>query len=182
MEEVPYTTLTDGLTNPVNGRTSATCIQISKEHFTSGVIKSISIPYYQGYEKTGYLCVQMFYDGETEDTTKNLEDCVFSNNTQTQTELTNGSYHGVSTFYFDNLIIPDEYKFVRFMFVENTNICPNGKTAEGCVSFRTKVLHSAATNDFITFDDDDCKIFTGNNNSTNYYAYMNVVKVVSPIN
>ena len=43
-----YSTLTDGFIAPNGGKTGANSIQLTQAHFTSGIIKRIEIPYYEG--------------------------------------------------------------------------------------------------------------------------------------
>lgn len=85
-----FSTKTEEMTLPDGGKTQTHCVQISSAHFTSGVIKSISIPYSGGKGVTGYLCVQIFFEGESNSTKKELSDCYFSINPETQTNGGNG--------------------------------------------------------------------------------------------
>lgn len=169
-----FTTQFDGTEAPNNGKSSARCIQLSSAHFTSGVIKEIEIPYYGGESVTGYLCVQIFSENETNDTIKELDECYFSINPQTQ--LGNGS----CVYQFDNLVIPKEYKFIRLMIVPNKETAPNIKVdVDSCPQFRMRCLSKDSS---FTFDDDDCLIWTGSQDQTNYLSLVNCVKVISPLN
>lgn len=169
-----FTTQFDGTEAPNNGKSSARCIQLSSAHFTSGVIKEIEIPYFGGQSATGYLCVQIFFENETNDTIKQLEECYFSINTQTQTG------NGSCVYQFDNLVIPTKYKFIRLMIVPNKETAPNIKeNVDSCPEFRMRCLSKDSS---FTFDDDDCLIWTGSQNQTNYLSLVNCIKVLSPLN
>lgn len=169
-----FTTQYDGTEAPTNGKSSARCIQLSSAHFTLGVIKEIQIPYYGGQSVTGYLCVQIFFENETNDTIKELEECYFSNNTQTQ------SGDGSCVYQFDNLVIPAKYKFIRLMIVPNKETAPNIKVnVDSCPEFRMRCLSKDSS---FNFDDDDCLIWTGSQNQTNYLSLINCIKVISPLN
>lgn len=182
-----FSTLREGLVAADAGKMKTSCIQLSKKHFTTGTIPTIEIPYYNGWDfqnispgdgyvntyAKAYLAVQVFYDNEDDNTVKTLSQTYFSSDTQTQLYGTSGTM----TFTFENLIIPNEYKFVRLMCVSDTSAAPDGRTQTNCLPFRVRVLSLENNNgDYTSFDDDDCKLF---NPGGNYVAYVNATTVTS---
>lgn len=167
-----YSTLTDGFIAPNGGKTGANSIQLTQAHFTSGIIKRIEIPYYEGSGAQGYLCVQIFKDDDNENTIKTIDQCFYSTDSQTQTQNSDG----ISIFTFDDLRIPESYSFIRLMFVSDKSIVPNGKTGENCIQFRCRVLATGTEQspNYNENPNDLCKVWTGSNSEQNWYAYVNV--------
>ena len=146
-------------------------------------MKNIGIPYYEGWNFknvkdngeviNAYLAIQIFSENEDENTVKTLSQTYFSENTQTQINNSNGTM----LFDFENLYIPEDYKFVRIMCVSNKNNAPNCVTNENCLPFRVRVLSlENNTGDYTSFDDDECKTF---NTGGNYIIYANASTVTS---
>lgn len=185
-------TIRQGLSAHLSGRLAAKCIQLSKQHFLQDYvdtkISEIHIPYYNEKEidanKTAKLCVQFFYEDEVpadetkpNDIPKTLQECIFSENEVTQT-IIGGT--PVSKFYFSSLTVPDEFKFVRLCFVSDSKVVPNAATGENCVDYRIRVLSPTnSQSNYTGFDIDDCKVFTGNGQETNYVGYVKMVSTCS---
>ena len=103
-----------------------------------------------------------------------MEDCYFSSNTQIQ------SGNGSCVYQFDNLVIPAKYKFIRLMIVPNKETAPSIKVnVDSCPEFRMRCLSKDSS---FNFDDDDCLIWTGSQNQTNYLSLVNCSKIISPLN
>ena len=171
--EKAFSTLRDGLYERPDGKTSVKSFQLSKKHFTTGSVTEISIPYKGANNVTGYLCAQIFYRGESDDNVKEASDCIYSILPQTQ----NGD--GEVTFKFNNFLLPEDYRFVRFMMVENETKVPNGKTGTNCLTnFRIKVLSSSSTSNAFGVDDDECKVFS-TATEDGWLAYVNAKVVTS---
>ncbi len=60
----------DGLSSPDNQKMNAGMFVLSKAHFTSGIVKSISLPYAGGKGATVYLAVQVINEDENISTVK----------------------------------------------------------------------------------------------------------------
>ena len=100
------------------GKSNATGVQLSREHFTTGSIKMIQIYHADGMDVTNAirLCAIVYNHGETESTQKTIDDCIFSTNTQSQIS----GAGGCMCFKFNDLELPDDYEFVRFIFADAT--------------------------------------------------------------
>lgn len=166
-----FTTMREGLVATEAGKTYAHGIQLTKKHFISGTVKSIEIPYKSGENAEFYLAVQIFYENETQSTTKTLNQTFFSQESQKQP-----GGDGVCAFTFKNLTIPQKYKFIRLIFAQNKESVPNLSTLSNCVKGRVRVLSLEDNNgDYTSFDDDECKLLP----SGNFVAYINATTVAS---
>ena len=124
-------------------------VDLSRAHFTSGLITSISIPKNNVANYTGYMAVQIFYEGEADDADKTGQ-TFYSDNKVTA----NGNMTAV--FNFTDLILPEEYKFVRLSVVSDTTEVPNIPTKSGCISWRCMPMKRKHDNS-LTFDTDGCR-------------------------
>lgn len=176
-----FTTLKEGFSSPDNQRMSAGMVVLSKAHFTSGLIKSISFPYYGGLNATVYLAVQIIKEDENVNVTKTFEQTVYSKDPVNQP-----SGNGITTFEFDNLFIPEKYKAVRLGFVLNNTDVPQ-HNAENCLSgrdsnaFRIKILQDESNGN--TWDSDECEIYTAPSYGySNHVVHLNAVVYNSSLN
>lgn len=173
-------TLRQGLVAHIEGRLAAKCIQLSKQHFlqdyTDKKISEIHIPYYNSgngdENKIAKLCVQFF----------SQEEEIIGKQVYSLNEVKQSTIGGTpeSNFYFDNLIIPDDFRYVRLCFVPNDSVIPNGATCENCVDYRIRILSpSDNQKQFDDFDTDDCAVYTGSGNMGNYVGYVKIVTIHS---
>ena len=118
-----FTTLDSGAYKvSSSGKCNATGIQLSREHFVTGSIKALEIYNLNGISAENIrLCAIVFHHGEDENSPKTIDDCIFSTNTCTQVETNNP---GSMVFRFNNLELPDDYEFVRFLFARGTDVVP----------------------------------------------------------
>lgn len=170
-----FTTLKEGLSSPDNQRTNAGMIVLSKTHFTSGIIKKISFPYHGGKGAEVYLAIQIIEENENVNVTKTFEQTIYSKDPVTQPSGTNG----ITTFEFENLYIPENYKAIRFGFVVNDTDVPQHNAAN-CLSgaasnsFRIKLLQNESNNN--AWDTDECEVYTAPG-----YGYGNYVTHVEAL-
>ena len=145
------------------GKLTATGVRMSRRHFTSGDIKTIKFHAYDGVNVANvFLCVIVYGENEDDSTPKTLSDCIFSSNTQT---TTTSSVGGI-VFTFDNLVLPDNYKFVKLLFAKNTETFPvssDGNTVHGV---KIQVLRNTEGNTWGEAESDECLVYqTGTNSS-----------------
>lgn len=160
-----------------DGKMNATAFDLSREHFTTGDIKTVEIHHLDGDDvKNIILCAVIFKAGETNDTPKTLDDCIYSTNTQNQID---GNYSGKLIFQFDNLILPDDYEFVRFFFAKNKTAYPANNNTDTVHSVRVQVLRNINANSWDEYDDDECKIYT-TSNSANWYIGVSCSRIYYP--
>lgn len=145
------------------GKLTATGVRMSRRHFTSGDIKTIKFHAYDGVNVANvYLCVIVYGENEDDSTPKTLSDCIFSSNTQT---TTTSSVGGV-VFTFDNLVLPDNYKFVKLLFAKNTETFPvssDGNTVHGV---KIQVLRNTEGNSWGEAESDECLVYQSGTNSS----------------
>ena len=174
-----FSTLKQGFVTDDGGKCDALCIQYSKQHFTTGKISKIQVPYVGGKNTTSYLCVQVYKEGDDENNNKPFSECVFSSNTVTQDnsgEQHEGGYV-ISEFLFDNLILPTDYRFVRLIFATNNTESPNPITGSNCTAMRVKIVTQQSNpQGWGDWDDDDCILFVGTNSTRNWYGFTNVIQ------
>lgn len=158
-----------------SGKSNATGVQLSREHFTTGSIKVVEICHVDGINANDIrLCAIVFNHGENENTTKSLDDCIFSVNTQSQTSGVGGSM----CFRFNNLELPDDYEFVRFLFAKGDSVIPVHNNAETVIEARIQVLARNVDNGgFDESPDDECKVLHISSTS-NWYPHVRVMKTV----
>ena len=169
-----FSTLKEGFVSHDKGMGEAYYVQLSRQHFTTGKIQEIHIPYKAGKNKTSYLCAQIYNQGDDENTVKQLNDCIFSTNTQSQPQGT----EGISIFEFDNLILPQNYRFVRFIFTENNTQLPDISSRANIIGMRIRVITQASNQQgWQAWDDDDCKILGSDNVEYNWYGYVQAVGI-----
>ena len=169
-----FSTLKEGFVSHDKGMGEAYYVQLSRQHFTTGKIQEIHIPYKAGKNKTSYLCAQIYNQGDDENTVKQLNDCIFSTNTQSQPQGT----EGVSIFEFDNLILPQNYRFVRFIFTQNNTQLPDISSRANIIGMRIRVITQASNQQgWQAWDDDDCKILGSDNVEYNWYGYVQAVGI-----
>ena len=124
-------------------------IRFGKSHFPTGRITEIELPYEYGKSNlTVYLAVQVVKKGESKDIAKSAEETVYSSNTQSQAYRAKGT----SVFKFDNLIIPDDYQYVRLAFVSNTSTVPV-YDGYNCTVYGVSVVD-------LVSDSDGCRLIT----------------------
>ena len=124
-------------------------IVFGKSHFPTGRITEIELPYEYGKSNlTVYLAVQVVKKGESKDIAKSAEETVYSSNTQSQAYRAKGT----SVFKFDNLIIPDDYQYVRLAFVSNTSTVPV-YDGYNCTVYGISVVD-------LVSDSDGCRLIT----------------------
>jgi len=159
------------------GKTNATAFDLSREHFTTGDIKTVEVHHLDGDDvKNIILCAVVFKKGETNDTPKTLDDCIYSTNTQNQID---GNYSGKLIFQFDNLILPDDYEFVRFFFAKNKTTFPANNNADTVHSVRIQVLRNLNADSWDEYNDDECKIYT-TSSSANWYIAISCSRIYYP--
>ena len=117
-----------------------------KKHFKSGAIKEIEIPYASGKNATAFMAVQIIEKGEKIDADK-TEQTIFSTNSVTQT-----TGEGTCVFKFDNLIVPNDFEYVRLAFVSNTETKPDNY-GSNCLLWRTKFVEKLS-------GDSECKVYS----------------------
>jgi hypothetical protein len=160
-----------------DGKMNATAFDLSREHFTTGDIKTVEIHHIDGDDvKNIILCAVIFKAGEHNNTPKTLDDCIYSTNTQNQID---GNYSGKLIFQFDDLILPDDYEFVRFFFAKNKTAYPANNNADTVHSVRVQVLRNINANSWDEYNDDECKIYT-TSNSTNWYIGVSCSRIYYP--
>ena len=169
-----YSTFRDDLIIVEGGRCDAICLQFSKEHFITGRIGKLQFPYYGGKDKQAYLAVQVYYEGDDQTVTKTFQETVFSNQKCKEQK----GDEGISEVFFDNLVLPKDYKFVRFIFSQNNTEAPNIYTGTNCEALRVRIVSDSSG---YNWDYDDCKVFTGTNATQNWYGYVNIVRLFSVI-
>lgn len=169
--ENKFTTLNDTYETVPEGAANCISIQFSRQHFLSGRVKRIEIPYSNGSGVTGYLCAQIYPEGSAGNEQKTLDECYFSSNTQTQ-------FSGVTdkcVFEFDNFVLPESYRFVRFMFVATNNVVPDGINGTNCISYRVSVLKNKSTDSMLETPDDSCKVWSQANTENNWFVHVTVI-------
>ena len=113
-------------------------ILIKREIFTTGKVEKIEVPYLKGTGLTGYMAVQIICTGEDSfRVTKTSAQTYYSTNAVTQTSGT----EGVATFYFDNLLLPNDYYGVRISFVSDKTIVPQYEGTD-CLGWGVKIVNS----------------------------------------
>lgn len=143
--------------------------QLGNLHIKPGFIKQVRIPYSTyniNLEEIGgtfYLAVQVFKNGDpdTASDNKSLKETTFSINTHTISVAETSEY----VFDFENLEIPNEFKFVRFMLTTSKSVLPNGYSIANCAKMRVRPVKKNGT-DFREFDTDECKLLVGTGGST----------------
>ena len=124
-------------------------IRFGKSHFPTGRITEIELPYDYGKSNlTVHLAVQVVKNGESKNIEKTAAETVYSSNVQSQAYRTKGT----SVFKFDNLIIPDDYQYVRLAFVPNTSIVPE-YDGYNCTIYGINVVD-------LVSDSDGCRLLT----------------------
>lgn len=158
-----------------SGKCNSTGFQLSREHFTTGSIKVVEICHIDGKNADDIrLCAIVFNHGENENTPKTLDDCIFSVNTQTQIQGVAGSM----CFRFNNLELPDDYEFVRFLFAKGDTVIPAHNNSETVIEARIQILaRNVDGNVFIESPDDECKVMSISS-TFNWYPYVRVMKTV----
>lgn len=124
-------------------------IRFGKLHFPTGRITEIELPYEYGKSNlTVYLAVQVVKKDESKDVVKTAAETVYSSNAQSQSYRAKGT----SVFKFDNLIIPDDYQYVRLAFVPNTSTVPT-YNGSNCTTYGITVVD-------LVSDTDSCRLIT----------------------
>lgn len=162
------------------GKCNATCIQLSRNHFVSGDVKSVEIHHIDSNSNINgiRLCVIVYNVGEDENTEKTIDDCIFSSNTQNQV---NG-VKGKMIFQFDNLVLPDDYAFVKMFFAkDDTTVLPVYNDTNTVHTPRIQILRNNVANNWDEYADDECKIYTTGGTS-NWYAAVTVGYLTYPKN
>ena len=161
------------------GKCNATCIQLSRNHFVSGDVKSVEIHHIDSNSNINgiRLCVIVYNVGEDENTEKTIDDCIFSSNTQNQV---NG-VKGKMIFQFDNLVLPDDYAFVKLFFAKNNTTFPVYNDTNTVHTPRIQILRNNVANSWDEYADDECKIYTTGGTS-NWYAAVTVGYLTYPKN
>lgn len=141
--------------------------QLGSLHLKPGKIKKIIIPYRGATTETQgthYLAVQIFKHGDvdTAEQNKTKEETIYSLNST----LIPNSSNGVFSYDFDNLIIPENFHYVRFMFVNSRDVIPNGVSMENCNKMRLRPINR--NNDFTKFDIDECCVISSTGEKSNY--------------
>ena len=176
------------------GKSNATGVQLSREHFTTGSIKMIQIYHSDGMNVTNdiRLCAIVYNHGETESTQKTIDDCIFSTNTQSQMS----GVGGCMCFKFNDLELPNDYEFVRFIFADatkyvigtnisnETHVIPVHTDANTIVEARVQILApkvAGTEGEYIESPDDDCKTLhkSGSPAWSNWYPHVRAVKTVA---
>ena len=138
------------------GKSNASGIQLSRSHFVTGDVKTVEIHHFDGSSTSNiYLCAIIYGADEDENTVKTLDDCIFSSKPRSQ-----GGSSGIMTFSFDNLILPENYKFVKFLFAKSKDVFPTHTNAETVYTPRIQVLRNKAAGNFNEYADDECKVYT----------------------
>lgn len=146
---------------------TANGFQLGRLHIKPGKIRKILIPYNGSpleTEGTFYLAVQIFRRGDidTEEENKSNEETLYSSLPFDMTRNSNGYY----SFDFDNLIIPEDFHYVRFMLTTSKELTPNGITMSNTNAMRLKPIRRDG--DFLNFDTDECCIISSTGQKLNY--------------
>ena len=146
---------------------TANGFQLGRLHIKPGKIRKILIPYNGSRaetEGTFYLAVQIFRRGDidTEEENKSNEETLYSSLPFNMTRNSNGYY----SFVFDNLIIPEDFHYVRFMLTSSKELTPNGITMSNTKAMRLKPIRRGG--DFLNFDTDECCIISSTGQKSNY--------------
>ena len=159
--------------------------ELGKMHIKSGFIKEIKIPFGIGLmgkaefhslfcEKEVYLAVHIFKNGESPSTLKSMDETYFSENSillncdEIYDSTLNPDKSGDYIFTFNNLEIPDDFDFVRFMPTTSKNVLPNGFTIANCAKMRVRPIKR--NDNWYNFDTDGCKVITGSRSTENASA------------
>lgn len=146
-------------------------VDLSRNHFTTGLISTISVPKNRASDYTGYMAVQIFYEGDADNADKTGQ-TFYSDNKVVATGNTTAEFH------FSNLILPEEYKFVRLCLVEDKTQVPEVTTKANCIPWRMMPLKRIHDNSLV-FDTDECRCWqetTLGASAKNWLAYVNVTK------
>ena len=146
---------------------TANGFQLGRLHLKPGKIRKILIPYNSSpveSEGTFYLAVQIFKHGDidTEQENKSNEETIYSSLPFSMYRNSNGYY----SFVFDNLIIPEDFRYVRFMFTTSKDLTPNGITMSNTNVMRLRPIKRGE--DFLNFDTDECCIISSTGQKSNY--------------
>ena len=159
-----YTTFNE---NDILDTYTANGFQLGSLHLKPGKIKKIVIPYRSASTETygtHYLAIQIFKHGDidTAEQNKTKEETIYSLNSTFIPDLSNGVY----SYDFDNLIIPENFHYVRFMFVNSRDVIPNGVSMENCNKMRLRPIKR--NDDFTKFDIDECCVISSTGEKLNY--------------
>ena len=110
------------------------------------------------------MAIQIFKHGDidTAEQNKTKEETIYSLNSTFIPDLSNGVY----SYDFDNLIIPENFHYVRFMFVNSRDVVPNGVSMENCNKIRLRPIKR--NDDFTKFDIDECCVISSTGEKSNY--------------
>lgn len=166
--------LTTSLPGDVLDKYVVSSFQLGRLHLKPGKIKKIFIPYTSSTSETtgtNFLAVQIFKYGDvdTAEQNKSKEETIYSEEDFTINNGNNGYYY----YYFKNLIIPDDFHYVRFMLVSSKDVLPNGISMNNCNYMRIQPIKR--NNDFLTFDTDECSLTDKNGTKLNYLTLCDFV-------
>ncbi len=137
--------------------------QLDKLDFVSGRIDRIEIPYEEGANAEGHLCVQFFNSSNSVIAT------YYSINTQKQ-DKTGSNVRGICEFEFMTFETPDEYSYVRFSMVANTTVVPTGNSGK---QFRIMPIgYGTSSNKFLWNTNTNTKI---NNTGLGWTVLLSVL-------
>ena len=131
MVEKLFNTISSVENYPSSGSLNAFGVDISKKDLKPGSLSRISfrIPNITGINSTGEyrMAVQFFKEGDadSQEDNKSLEETHFSTNVMDIT-TSSTSYD----FSFENLIIPSDVKFTRFVITQSVDVAPNPRISE----------------------------------------------------
>jgi hypothetical protein len=157
LEPANFTTNTSGKSNETEG----IAIQYSKQHFipAGAQVRTVKLPYTGAtFNLTNQYCHIQYYNSAN-----TVIETHISNNTQNRSINTTG----VSTWTFDETCIVPDYAYARVL-MSGVNYAVNfGVTSK----FRINVVNIGG----VTFDDDECCVWTSTSASSNYLGDISVV-------
>lgn len=147
------------------GETDGVSIQLDKEDFIkSGVyIKELSLPYKQGLNTEARYCHILVFD--------NVKQIQKITSYDTQTRQTGNSDLLVSTWHFNNVLMPD-YKYVRIALSSSATLPITGDNATNCSKFRINVCRNQNNQNIIPTN--LSKIYNANGSTNAYLGWVQV--------
>ena len=134
--------------------------QLDKNDFTTGRIDRIEIPYVDGNNSNGYLCVQFF------DSSNSVIATHYSINKQKQ-DKTGSNVRGICEYEFSTFETPADYSYVRFSMVANNWTVPTGNSG---IQFR--IIPIKRNNTFTWNTNTNTKV---NNTGTRWTILLSVL-------
>ena len=149
-----YSSISSSEKYPSSGPVNAFGIDISKNDLKPGCLSHISfkIPNMTDLNSVGeyYMAVQFFREGEYDSETENksLDETYFSTGTM-DIKTSSSAYE----FDFENLIIPSDIKFTRFVITQSKDVVPNPRLSDtiGKMRINTHLYNNVSLGDSCLF-------------------------------